>query len=47
MCKSYWHIDYAPVDDCKNLDSFGMICLGPGCNQCGRFDDEKKESDQK
>ena len=29
------HIDYRPVPDCINPDSFGEICVK--CNQCGRF----------
>jgi len=32
----YGHIDIPPVDDCKNPDSYGMICVK--CNECGRFD---------
>ena len=30
------HISIAPTKDCKNLDSYGMICVH--CNQCGRFE---------
>jgi len=28
-------MDYAPLKNCKNPDSYGMICVQ--CNQCGRF----------
>ena len=38
----YMHIDYAPIEDCKNDGSFGMICVK--CNRCGRFD--KKEGQE-
>ena len=29
------HIHYPPTEDCKNPDSYGMICVK--CNECGRF----------
>lgn len=29
------HISRPVVDNCKNIDSYGMICVG--CNQCGRY----------
>ena len=29
------HIDYAPIKDCKNPDTFGEICVK--CNKCHRF----------
>ena len=32
-------IDFAPIKECKNLDTFGIICVK--CNQCGRFNDKK------
>lgn len=35
------HIALAPVKDCRNIDSYGMICVE--CNQCGRFDDILKK----
>jgi len=35
-------VDYAVNKDCKNPDSYGMICVH--CNKCGRFDEHKKEN---
>jgi len=29
------HVDYAPVKNCKNIDSYGVICVK--CNKCHRF----------
>ena len=29
------HIDYGVSKNCKNPDSYGMICVK--CNKCGRF----------
>lgn len=31
----YIHVDYAPVPDCTNPDTYGYICVK--CNDCGRF----------
>ncbi len=28
-------VDYAPIDDCENSDTFGEICVQ--CNRCERF----------
>lgn len=33
-------LDIAPVQNCKNPDSYGMICVK--CNKCGRFTVEYK-----
>jgi len=30
------HIDFTPVENCKNPDTYGYICVK--CNDCGRFD---------
>ena len=32
------HIDIGVTENCKNPDSYGMICVW--CNECGRFDNE-------
>lgn len=29
------HLDYRPVPECTNPDSFGEVCVK--CNECGRF----------
>jgi len=29
------HVDYSPVKNCKNPDSYGLICVK--CNKCHRF----------
>ena len=34
-------VDFQPIDDCKNPESYGEICVQ--CNQCGRFDREDEE----
>ena len=33
-------VDYQPVDECKNPDSYGEICVQ--CNQCGRFNEDRE-----
>jgi len=33
------YVDYKPGNNCKNPDSYGMICVK--CNQCRRFDSEE------
>jgi hypothetical protein len=38
------YISIGVTDDCKNLEeSYGEICVR--CNKCGRFDEEKAESE--
>ncbi|MCE5328727.1 hypothetical protein LLG07_00075 [bacterium] len=32
-------IDYRPLPECKNLDTYGEICVK--CNECKRFDMEE------
>lgn len=32
------HVDIGVSENCKNPDSYGMICVW--CNECGRFDNE-------
>lgn len=32
------HISLVPVKDCKNIDTYGTICVK--CNDCGRFNVE-------
>ena len=39
------HISLAVIDGCKNLDSYGEICVW--CNECGRFDEGVQNGDQK
>lgn len=40
------HVDIAPIKGCKNVWSFGEICVK--CNKCGRFDKHiGKESEGK
>ena len=34
------HIDFAPVAECKNPDTYGIICVK--CNDCQRFTKEYK-----
>ena len=31
-----WFVDYAPIEDCQNEDTYGEVCVQ--CNKCGRFD---------
>ena len=38
------HLDIPPIDKCVNIDSWGMICLGVGCNQCGRFSAKRNKN---
>ena len=33
------HLSIAPIKDCINMDSFGLICIH--CNQCGRFNENQ------
>ena len=39
------HTCYGVIDDCKNEESYGEICLQ--CNKCGRFDKDETEEEQK
>ena len=39
------HICLAVIDGCKNMDSYGEICVR--CNECGRFDEGVQDVDQK
>jgi len=32
------HVDIGVTENCKNPDSYGMICVC--CNECGRFGNE-------
>ena len=32
-------IDYTSVPNCKNPDTYGMICVK--CNECGRWNNTK------
>lgn len=32
------HVDYAPIKECRNPDTYGMMCVK--CNDCGRFTKE-------
>ena len=38
---SYIHVCMGALPDCKNVDSYGVICVE--CNLCGRFDPSKQE----
>jgi hypothetical protein len=43
--RRFIHICYGVTDDCKNLEeSYGEICVQ--CNKCGRFDEDKAESEE-
>ena len=33
------HLSIAPIEDCANIDSFGLICIH--CNKCGRFNENQ------
>ena len=36
------HIDFEPIEDCRNPDSYGMICVK--CNRCERFGETTTEN---
>jgi len=38
------HLSIAPIKDCVNVDSFGLICIH--CNQCGRFNKNKIKKEE-
>ena len=38
---SYIHVCMGALPNCKNVDSYGVICVE--CNLCGRFDPPKQE----
>ena len=42
---SYIHVCMGALPDCKNVDSYGVICVE--CNLCGRFDPPKQEKQDK
>lgn len=43
--KIHMHICMGALPDCKNTDSYGVICVE--CNLCGRFDPPKQEKQDK
>lgn len=38
------HIDIGVSENCKNPDSYGVICVG--CNECGRFNNESLPTEE-
>ena len=36
---------YGALPNCKNIDSYGVICVE--CNLCGRFDSPQQEKQDK
>ena len=42
---SYIHVCMGALPDCKNMNSYGVICVE--CNLCGRFDPPKQEKQDK
>jgi len=43
--KIHMHICMGALPNCKNIDSYGVICVE--CNLCGRFDPPKQEKQDK
>ena len=43
--KIHIHVCMGALPNCKNIDSYGVICVE--CNLCGRFDPPKQEKQDK
>jgi len=38
------HVCMGALPNCKNIDSYGVICVE--CNLCGRFDPPKQDKEE-
>lgn len=41
--KTILHVCYSVTENCVNIDSYGIICMG--CNACGRINPERQRED--
>jgi len=41
--KTLLHVCYSVTENCINIDSYGMICVG--CNACGRINPARQKED--